>query len=170
MRKVFLFLLALAASAGTLFAESGTCGKDGNNLTWTLSGGTLTISGTGAMADWKSYPDVPWFSNRSSIKSVVIEDGVTSIGEYVFDRCSKLTSLYVPCGELTRFQQLLNNDKRVKYPPTNISLHLVAENGNVQSSSYTTICDTTVLLTPTPNYGYHFVQWNDGNTDSPRRS
>ena len=108
------------------------------------------------------------FGYCNELTNITMGSGVTSIGEYVFDRCSKLTSIYVPCGELTRFQQLLNNDKRVKYPPTNISLHLVAENGNVQSSSYTTICDTTVLLTPTPNYGYHFVQWNDGNTDSPR--
>ena len=97
MKKIFLFLLALVASAGTVFAQSsGTCGKDGDNLTWTLSGGTLTISGTGDMADWKSYPDIPWYSNRSSIKSVVIEDGVTSIGESAFAYCTNLTSVSLP--------------------------------------------------------------------------
>ena len=94
--KLFTFFLALVASAGTVFAESGTCGKDGNNLTWTLSGGTLTISGTGEMADWTTYPDIPWYSNRSSIKSVVIEDGVTSIGEDAFAYCTNLTSVSLP--------------------------------------------------------------------------
>ena len=56
MRKLFTFILALVAGAGTVFAQSGTCGT---NLTWTLSSGTLTISGTGEMTDWASASDVP---------------------------------------------------------------------------------------------------------------
>ena len=59
---------------------SGTCGAEGDNLTWTLScDSVLTISGTGAMADYE-WDKSPFFSNLS-ISSVVIEDGVTSIGE-----------------------------------------------------------------------------------------
>ena len=100
MKKIFIFILALAASAGTVFAQSsGTCGKDGDNLTWTLSTeGTLTISGTGAMADYSNTN--PWYDNRSSIKSVVIEAGVTSIGKYAFYNCDNLTSVTIP-GSVT---------------------------------------------------------------------
>ena len=61
--------------------SSGTCGDD---LTWTLDySRTLTISGTGEMTDYSSSSSsrVPWYSSRSSIKSVVIEDGVTYIGK-----------------------------------------------------------------------------------------
>ena len=74
--------------------ESGTCGE---NLTWTLDDeGTLTISGIGGMAYWY-YPDVvPWYSSRSSIKKVVIENGVTSIGESAFYHCDSLTSVDIP--------------------------------------------------------------------------
>ena len=73
---------------------TGTCG---DNLTWTLdSEGTLTISGTGAMTDWESYSLVPWDSNADMIKTVSIENGVTSIGKYAFDYCSNLTSVTIP--------------------------------------------------------------------------
>lgn len=62
---------------------SGTCG---DNLTWTLDeGGTLTISGTGDMTDYNS--SAPWATIQGSIKAIVIEEGVTSIGDYAFRHC-----------------------------------------------------------------------------------
>ena len=90
-QKLFTFLLVLVASVGIASAQSGTCG---DNLTWTLSNGTLTISGTGAMADYNNYS--PWSDYRSSIKSVIINDGVTSIGKEAFYLCSSLTSITIP--------------------------------------------------------------------------
>jgi len=73
---------------------SGTCGA---NLTWTLdSTGTLTISGTGAMTDFGSYSSVPWYSYRNDIKSVVVENGVTTIGGFAFSSCFSLASVAVP--------------------------------------------------------------------------
>ena len=74
-------------------SDSGTCGK---NLTWTLDeGGTLTISGTGAMGDY-SYNAMPWYDYRNSIKTAVIEDGVTSIGDRAFWECNSLESVNIP--------------------------------------------------------------------------
>ena len=73
-------------------ASSGTCG---DNLTWTLDdNGTLTISGTGDMYNY-SIGDSP-FSYSSSIKKVVINEGVTRIGEYAFCGCESLTSITIP--------------------------------------------------------------------------
>ena len=94
-RKFFTLLLAIVASVGTMFAASGTCGE---NLTWNLSNGTLTISGFGAMTDYSnnSSSRAPWYSSRSSITSVIISDGVTSIGERAFYYCSSLTSVTIP--------------------------------------------------------------------------
>ena len=60
-------------------AESGTCGE---NLTWVLDNGTLTISGIGEMMDY-SLSKSP-FSYNYDIKNIVIEDGVTSIGDDAF--------------------------------------------------------------------------------------
>ena len=75
-------------------ANSGTCG---DNVTWRLSDdGVLTISGTGVMADYNYYDNrAPWNSVRSQVKSVVIERGVTSIGDSAFYDCS-LTSVTIP--------------------------------------------------------------------------
>ena len=95
-QKLLTLFLALAASVGTLFAQSGTCG---DNLKWTLSGGTLTISGTGAMTNYTysgGKSNTPWYSYSSSIKTVIIEDGVASIGYYAFYGCSGLTSVTIP--------------------------------------------------------------------------
>ena len=93
-KKLLTLLLAVAASVGTMFAQSGTCG---DNLTWNLTGGVLTISGTGAMNDY-SGTSAPWYSYsyRISIKSVIVENGVTSIGNHAFYKCSNLTSVTIP--------------------------------------------------------------------------
>lgn len=71
---------------------SGTCGE---NLTWKIEDGVLTISGTGAMMDysWCQDPAAPWAAAK--IKSVVIESGVTSIGNSAFFY-SSLTSITIP--------------------------------------------------------------------------
>lgn len=86
---------AIAASA----ASSGNCGDSGSNVTWLLDdNGTLTISGSGKIEDYRSDIDQPWYSNRSDITSVVIEPGVTSIGLLAFYKCSNLTSITIPSG------------------------------------------------------------------------
>ena len=72
------------------------------NLTWKLDAdGTLTISGTGAMKDYADYlsdGNRSPVDNNSKIKKVVIEKGVTSIGNYAFSRCWGLKSITIPDG------------------------------------------------------------------------
>lgn len=69
--------------------DSGTCGE---NLTWTLTNdGILTISGEGAMDNYYSWD---WYGR--SIKSIVIETGVTGIGYYAFQNCTSLVSITIP--------------------------------------------------------------------------
>ena len=66
------------------------------NLTWTLyEDGTLTISGTGAMKSYRN-DDSPAVQKKDNVKKVVIEDGVTSIGESAFYSCKSLTSITIP--------------------------------------------------------------------------
>jgi len=77
---LMLSTLPFAVSAETV--SSGTCGE---NLTWTLDNeGTLSISGTGAMYDYRLSSELPWYSHLKHIKVVEIENGVTSIGDNAF--------------------------------------------------------------------------------------
>lgn len=84
--------LGLSAVAEEI--AGGTCGKYVN---WSLSDtGVLSISGTGSMSDYSSASDVPWYSQRASIKAVTIGYGVTDIGYKVFCNCSNLNSVTIP--------------------------------------------------------------------------
>ena len=86
--------LELSASAETT-TEPQVWNED--NLTWTLDAkGTLTISGTGAMKDYNAAENLSPAYMNSDVKKVVIEDGVTSIGELAFFKCSSLTNITIP--------------------------------------------------------------------------
>ena len=53
---------------------------------------TLTICGTGAMADFASASDQPWASLQGQIQQVVVEGTITAIGTNAFASCSALTA------------------------------------------------------------------------------
>ena len=72
------------------------------DFSWTLENGVLTISGQGDMPDYDSKYNgntyettAPW---SAYISKVVIQDGITSIGEYAFYGCKSLTSITIPDG------------------------------------------------------------------------
>ena len=93
MTRVALTLLVMMLTATTAWADdSGECGE-GVTYYYNASTHTLTISGSGAMQD---YDKSPWYSYRKDIKAVVIEDGVTKIGNRAFNECSSLTSVSIP--------------------------------------------------------------------------
>ena len=77
--------------------EMVPAGKCGEDLTWVFDevSQTLTISGTGAMYDCTSTAR-PWFVFYENIKTVVINEGVTTIGNYAFYKCRDLTSVNIP--------------------------------------------------------------------------
>ena len=103
MKKIISLLLSIAMlltiTSGlnlTAYADVQT-GKCGDNVTYSLDTetGVLTISGTGKMTAFSRFDDSPFYQN-SNIKSVIIGNGVTSIGDYVFEGCENLTSVTIP--------------------------------------------------------------------------
>ena len=93
-------LFPAAAIPARAWVQTGTCG---DHLVWELDSenGTLTISGTGPMSDFSvdsGNSDNPWSIYGSTIKTVVIENGVTSIGGYAFATCTALESVTIPWG------------------------------------------------------------------------
>ena len=76
------------------YVSSGTCGT---NVNWMLSlDGTLTISGEGAMTNFTYKSEMPWYSYIDQITSVIIEEGVTTIGDYAFYGMNELQSITIP--------------------------------------------------------------------------
>ena len=91
--------------------------KDGGEEGWRYDETTKTlyILGSGPMVDYPTSINRPWYQYREEIQSVVIENGITSIGDSAFCECGSLTSVTIPnsvtsigdvafyeCGSLTR--------------------------------------------------------------------
>ena len=69
---------------------------DGSVMATLSDDGTLTISGNGEMKFWNSSYVVAWDSNRKNIKNVIINNGVTSIGNFAFHGCENLINITIP--------------------------------------------------------------------------
>ena len=93
---MLLFTLFSTNGAWALDNYSGNCGKtgtDGSDVTWTYNpdSKTLTISGTGEKANYDNADSQPWKNYRNDITSIVIESGVTTIGDNAFNGCTGVT-------------------------------------------------------------------------------
>ena len=92
MKQIYILLIALLMGLSAKAESSGTCGP---NLKWLLADdGVLTISGIGKMDDYNFHDGSPW--KNSGVKRIIIGDGVTTIGDWVFSECRSLTSVTIP--------------------------------------------------------------------------
>jgi len=86
-------------ATGFQIIDSGECGTEGENLIWELTeDGTLTISGTGDMVDYFYWGgEAPWYHYREYITTLILEEGITHIGDFAFYICSNIAGeLYIP--------------------------------------------------------------------------
>ena len=147
-------------SDGTIIAPN-YCGED---TTWTLENGVLTISGTGDMYGYYAVDGgaIPWYFKRKLIEKIVIDEGVTSIGDAVFNGCTNLKSITIPesvtyigrsafvycdalkdinyAGTVAQWNEIYVNDYNITLIPATIH----CEDGDIRTSSY---CGSNVRWT-----------------------
>jgi len=85
--------LLIVCTVPVVYAAEGSCGDD---LTWTLSNGTLAITGTGAMYDYGPANRAPWYERRAEILWLSLPEGLTYVGDKAFFDCTNLTSIKLP--------------------------------------------------------------------------
>lgn len=91
---LLLSLVSCGSSTPNASDANGTWGS----LTWSYKKDTktLTIMGDGAMDDFESSDAVEWIAVRTSATNLVIEEGITSIGDYAFYYMPALTTVHLP--------------------------------------------------------------------------
>lgn len=97
MKQLFSILIALclvlplAVPAAAAENEGDLAAGTIGNFTWTLTGNTLTISGSGAMEDFTE--DAPWLPYASQIQKVVFTGGVTYVAAFAFADYDTITEV-----------------------------------------------------------------------------
>ena len=150
MKKILLVSIAVFFSSN-VHAAGGTI--DGTSLTWDVTDGVLTVSGTGSIPTFSqsevSYHNyvttAPWQSYASQVNSIVLEDGVRDIGQYAFNGI-KATSVTFgnTVGVIGQYAFAGTNIQNVVLPDSvsNVAEGAFGSNSNLQSL---TIPETTTF-------------------------
>ena len=139
----WLLVICMAISllpAAALADTAATSGKCGDNVTWVFSDdGTLTISGKGKMWDYgtSTHGDAPWA--YIGVKNVVVNDGVTTIGEQAFAGLFYLESASIP--------KSVNNIGRQAFRGSNLKSVTIAGSNTVIETEAFYLCDDLETLT-----------------------
>ena len=136
------------------------------------------------------------FEYCSSLSSITIPNSVTSINERAFSACTSLSSItchattpptiygsyvfsgvsksipvYVPCGYVENYKsaEKWKGFTNIQEPLAEYSIEVYVNDTIMGSAKvdYNTFCEGA-QISITPNIGYHFLQWNDGNADTIR--
>ena len=86
-------VLLMVCTVPVAYAAGDACG---DNLTWSLENGTLTITGTGAMYDYGPSNRAPWYECRAEILWLSLPEGLTYVGDKAFFDCMNLLSIKLP--------------------------------------------------------------------------
>lgn len=135
------------------------------------------------------------FWGCTGLTTLSIPSSVTSIGISAFNGCSNLRTLFsynpnpptlgrwcfnlcpiweinIPCGSMVSYSSRWSTySYYLQETIQPFDMTLLSDNDTMGSVTLLSdVCADTTLIEAIPNYGYHFTQWNDGNTDNPRAS
>ena len=93
------YIIGKAGSAAETYANENNIkfiDKDQQaGVTWNLENSVLTISGKGAMDSYGKAASQPWYQDRTKITSIVVEDGITEIGNFAFYGLTNLKDITI---------------------------------------------------------------------------
>lgn len=190
--KILIFAIIMYCSFITISAtgNSGTCGP---NTTWSYNEQTrtLTISGSGAISGYEQLTVIngslartaaaPWNAYSNEIRSIIIGEGITSIGESAFKHYDNLENLKLPstllqienyafsrCGSLDRVvipenvQRIGCNAFLGRYEETKPYIYFLGNAPSVKSAGGTgrSFSDNTTLFYSSGTSGWGGSAWN----------
>ena len=93
LRHILCTVLFICLAFSAFSVQALAANDAGANIEWTMGGNTLVISGHGAMRDFSEHNVPPWHEHRDKIRAIIIEDGVTSVGDLAFYKYENLVSV-----------------------------------------------------------------------------
>ncbi len=136
-----------------------------DDVTWSYDSAskTLYISGTGAMDDYENSYSAPWNQYILQVENLVVEDGVTSVGNYALSGAEKLKNVTLAdsvtkIGEYSFASCPLLAELELSKYVVNIADYSFAYNG-------VTLKDFT-LKAPAGSYALHYIIKNNRSSDN----
>ncbi len=88
----------IETESSPISVSTGICG---DNVTYELKGGILTLSGTGSTYGYNSSNPAPWYDMRGEIVVIEIGEGITALGNQLFVSCENVKEVVIPEGVVT---------------------------------------------------------------------
>ena len=138
--------------------EGTVLDDNGNEISWIINGQekTLTISGTGAIPDYNN----PWTEEVRQIRyeTIIIEDGITRIGEYAFNGSGIAKEVHIPATVTSIAYSAFDNCNALQsFEVNNANENYASIDGVLFDKSM-----TTLLLYPDGRQGDYTIP--DGTT------
>ncbi len=157
IKKIFALMLGMIISASHftyIYAQDSACG---DNAQYSYENGVLTISGSGKIYDFEYGQNRPWDSYINDINKIILEDGITEIGDWAFSDLKNLTEAQLPYTLKTIGQRAFYNCSsinRITIPDGVETIEAGAFNSCINmlridlSQSLTTIGDSAFMNLP----------------------
>ncbi len=159
MKKVLLFLTLLISFIFISINTTSSVNAATSDALWGVSGNVLTISPktgkTNVALDDYTSGTAPWYSDRINVKSIVISEGITKIGDYSFYRFNDLISITFPSTITSLGTYILNSCDSL----TTIDLSTATSLSTIANNAFEGVGDVTLKIPSTctlfndKNYG-----------------
>ena len=164
---------SLYGCTADLIVRGEVSGDINTGLHWSLLDGVLTISkvsGEGVMADF-STGTAPWYPYRSTIRKIVVAEGVTKIGKYAFQSITNSCGVYLPASLTTINDYSFYMSSGISYiVSANTSAPSVIDRttgySSYSSDAFTSVSTATLIYVPAGSTTTYSTAYTSPNNTS----